>query len=480
MLLAGCLQTAPVAPVASAGAQAPIAAQPTKAATTLLPKKVFELASPPGAVLVVANSKREADAKCKINLTRRTSRATHNGYWDDEAAQAYAVICLPGGASWALVTVAGPGNLTEERLQRRAQDGDPISYAMAAASTNDWLSNFSKKMEPMGYSDSGFLRFQMTRRRDASSYALAGKARPPLNLDTNYSHFPLAPPAYTWPSGSPITNIQLSFIALSELATEAPLLRSTLPALLASLDPIMVRELAALPQQVAQSNLHLAQLVDTAVASGLAAATKLAQTPPATYERVAAYLASIKGMPPTYQSARDGFGIVAALDPKSPCAKGIYGAVAKLMRNHDTMVLRKEGADLSYYKDKYRSYFFEKNIAAYNAPDSVNLDYASFRVVGTHGTSRHAGIEIVPNASCTSAYVKLVYFGGLTSGNKYYAISTARIDASFAKNPDKGQVADQYFRILGFGDSSGPVADFSFTCDEDTCSKAQVKPVRKP
>jgi hypothetical protein len=192
-------------------------------------------------------------------------------------------------------------------------------------------------------------------------------------------------------------------------------------------------------------------------------------TPSASFEVIDAFMQSRARQILDLRDTQLGYGKVQPLDRNSACGKAVVEQVAKLARNHETMVLRPKGNDLNYFRDAYRYLFQAANIANMNAKPDMEFD--EFDVRDSNGTQRTNAIAIVPNATCTAAYARIIYFGGRTSRTKYYAVSSARIDSDFLKSPNSGKVSLQYFREEGFSNSSGSPADFSYQCDADTCQR---------
>jgi hypothetical protein len=186
------------------------------------------------------------------------------------------------------------------------------------------------------------------------------------------------------------------------------------------------------------------------------------------FAQVAQYASVLGNNIPTIEDMNSKLPVFAPLDPSKPCSQALFSSIAKLMRNHETMVLRKNGLSYDYYKDSYRVYFFQKNIAFFNTQSSIDYDRHNKGTLN----SKYAGvrIDITHNENCTAAYVRELLVGTHSRG-KYYQLSISRVDANFLADPDKGKVTQQYYRDFGFAYSRGRIPDFSYSCDEDTCKK---------
>jgi len=290
------------------------------------------------------------------------------------------------------------------------------------------------------------------------------QARPPLLAPAAE----IAPEGYVWPDGSKVTSAQISAILVTDIVSKVPFFAPYLPPIFSRYEQQDLDEIGKIPVAFAKRNDFLAAQVDVASRSAAQRGQERASTPAASFEGVAAFIARLGTNVADLSQTKAGYGPVARLDGESACAKAIFESVSKLARNHETMVLRPQGNSLDYFKDQYRALFFAKNIVAMNAnPDP---EYGEFKVTDGHGTKRQYAVAIVPNAACTSAYVRMIYFGATTNRTKFYALSSARVDAAFLTAPNQGRVSQQYF-VYEFLKSTGRPADFSYSCDEDTCSR---------
>ncbi len=214
-------------------------------------------------------------------------------------------------------------------------------------------------------------------------------------------------------------------------------------------------------------------------------AAQIEAIPSASFERVASYLnnlqPSIKNAG-TYASFRalfnpeklmEGFGAVSPLEPSAACSKAIFASIAKLQRNHETMVLRHRGKDYDYFKDMYRWSFFEKNMVSLNAKPDISFTEYSRAVNARKADKVHnRSVAIVPNQTCTAAYVRVLNYEAATYSGPIASMSVALIVSNFLKDPDTGRVTNQIFGY-DFLKSYGTIGDFRFKCDEDTCSKGK-------
>lgn len=302
------------------------------------------------------------------------------------------------------------------------------------------------------------------RQTDAQRAEAAERAKPPR---MKRGADAIAPQGFVWPDGSAITDSQLVAITLTDAAAKAPHFGPFVRSAMAKYDTVEVEDLARIPLAFAQRNPMLLAQVEAAQQTASARASAKADTSPSSFDAVAAFMARLGSSPADLVQTKAGYGRVGPLDPESSCSKAILETVAKLARDHQTMVLRPRGNDLNYFKDQYRALFFAKNLAPMNAePDP---DFEEFRVTDSKGTKRKWAVGIVPNASCTAAYVRMLHFGSTTGMKKFYALSSARIDAAFLKTPNQGRVSQQYYIEEGFTNARGRPADFSYTCDDDLC-----------
>jgi len=284
------------------------------------------------------------------------------------------------------------------------------------------------------------------------------------------SSFPSKP---TWGDGTELQPAQMAYIALMTLA-ETNSAGAALAGLLEANGH--QKSIANIPQN--EVALNIANVIAKAkervdYAESAARLAEERAKVPATYARALVYLNSLS-VAPSWAQTKAGFGAVIPLDQNDRCGKAVIETIAKLNREHTTLVTRIDGKDYNRYKDKYQSYFHVRAVTQLNA--NKNVDFDSY-VKSTSGDNprRQARVDILINQSCTSAIVRVLEVGTHWAAEggtgKHYGMSVAQIDADFRQTRQQGKVVKQFFRNEGFSRGNGSIEDFRFSCAAETCKK---------
>lgn len=322
------------------------------------------------------------------------------------------------------------------------------------------------------------------------------------------STFPSQP---KWDDGTDLQPVQMAFIALMTLA-ETNSAGAALAGMLAGsfyefrtgssasgpaaalvgmlVESRYAKAIASIPRGAAPLSMQatLDRLRDRYEASEVA--SQLARDKslqPATFDRASAFLDENRGKAIDIEASLAGFGRFAPLDPKDRCAKAVIATIAKLNRDHTTIVVRRYGTNYDYFKDRYQAVFHEKNLFQFNGV-TENFDTFAQTVARTgKGTGgEKTKLDIVINATCTAAILRHQDMNSSyrheSAGGSVPVLKTsvARIDAEFLRSQNRGKVTRQSFteiqydlvRMMATRGSSGVVPDFEYVCDDETCRKA--------